>query len=139
MKTANLIINWLLFHATCHCTERLTSPFDQIWRQVHKDLNFQTFELEKNWKRNLDFSKILISHPFYELGKTWKYRQPQTNISKSKYQILNLWISWKNLCPNLSFTVENKVGNSHKKGWSHFKLNINDWDIPFSKILRIYQ
>ena len=26
----------------------------------------------------------------------------------------------------LSFTVENKMGNLHKKGWSHFKLNIND-------------
>ena len=24
--------------------------------------------------------------------------------------------------PNLSFTVENKMGNLHKKGWSHFKL-----------------
>ena len=29
-------------------------------------------------------------------------------------------------CPNLSFTVENKIGNSHQKGWSHFKLTIND-------------
>ena len=26
-----------------------------------------------------------------------------------------------------------------KKGWSHFKLNIIDWDIPFPKLLRIYQ
>ena len=40
---------------------------------------------------------------------------------------------------NLRFTVENKMRNSHKKGWSHFKLNINDWDIPFPKTLRIYQ
>ena len=31
-----------------------------------------------------------------------------------------------NLCPNLTFTVENKMGSSHKRGWSHFKLNIND-------------
>ena len=23
--------------------------------------------------------------------------------------------------------------------WSYFKLNLNDWDIPFSKVLRIYQ
>ena len=43
------------------------------------------------------------------------------------------------LCPNLNFIVENKMGNSHKKGWSHFKLNINDSDILFPKILRIYQ
>ena len=43
-----------------------------------------------------------------------------------KIQMLNLWMSWENLCPNLTFTVENKMGNSHKRGWSHFKLNIND-------------
>ena len=45
----------------------------------------------------------------------------------------------ENLYPNLSLTVENKIGNSHKRGWSHFKLNINDWDSPFPKVLRIIQ
>ena len=40
--------------------------------------------------------------------------------------ILNLWMNWEKLCPELSFAVENKVGNSHKKGWSDIKLNIND-------------
>ena len=29
--------------------------------------------------------------------------------------------------------------NSHKRGWSHFKLKINDWDITFPKISRICQ
>ena len=56
-----------------------------------------------------------------------------------KVQTLNLWMSWENLCPNLTFTLENKMRNSHKRGWSHFKININDWDVPFPKILRIYQ
>ena len=32
-----------------------------------------------------------------------------------KIQILNLWINWQKFCPSLSFTVENKVGNSHKQ------------------------
>ena len=41
-----------------------------------------------------------------------------------KIQMLNLWMSWENLCPNLSFTVENKMENSHKRRWSHFKLNL---------------
>ena len=41
-------------------------------------------EFGKIWKCNLGFSKILISHLFYESEKTWKYTQPQTNISKSK-------------------------------------------------------
>ena len=49
-------------------------------------------------------------------------------------------MNWETLCLNLSFTVENKIGNSHKKGaWLHFKLNRNNGDIPFSKSLRIYQ
>ena len=55
-----------------------------------------------------------------------------------KIQILNLWMDWEKLCPNLSFTVENNMGNPHKKGWSHFKLNINDCDIPFPKSLRTF-
>ena len=30
---------------------------------------------------------------------------------------------WERICPNISFTAKNKMGNLHKKGWSHFKLN----------------
>ena len=42
-----------------------------------------------------------------------------------KIQILNLWMNWEKLCPNLSVTtVENDMGDSLKKFWSHFKLNI---------------
>ena len=39
----------------------------------------------------------------------------QPNINTQKIPILNLWMNWKNLCPNLSFTVENKIGNLHNK------------------------
>ena len=35
--------------------------------------------------------------------------------------------------------VENKMDNSHRKGWSHFKLNTDDSDIPFLKVLGIYE
>ena len=31
-----------------------------------------------------------------------------------KVPILNLLVNWEKLCPNLSFTVENKMGNLHK-------------------------
>ena len=49
-------------------------------------------------------------------------------------------MNWEKICPNLSFTVENKMRNSHKKkDWSHFKLDINYWDITFLKMLRICQ
>ena len=39
-----------------------------------------------------------------------------------KLQMLNLWMSWENLCPNLTFTVENEIGNLHKIGYHIFKL-----------------
>ena len=42
-------------------------------------------------KCNLSCSKTLISHLFYKLGKTWKYTQPQTNISNSKCWIYG-WV-----------------------------------------------
>ena len=94
-------------------------------------------KLGKIWTCNLAFSIIPISHLFYELGKTWKYIQSQTNISKFQCWIYG-WVG-ENLCPNLNFTVQNKMENSHKREWSHFKLKINDWDISFAKILRICQ
>ena len=107
-----------------------------IW-QIMKS-NGQIFsELGKIWKYNLCFSKISIFHLFQELEKTWKYTQPKANIWKSKFRIYGKIRN--KLCPNLSLNVENKMENSHKKGWSHFKLNINDSDILFPKILRIYQ
>ena len=33
-----------------------------------------------------------------------------------KIPMLILWMSWENVYPNLSFTVENKMHNSHKRG-----------------------
>ena len=90
-----------------------------------KNSTFKLFSaLGKIWKYNLSFSKIPICHLFfYELGKAFKYiySAPDEHF---KIQMLNLWMSWENLCPNLTFTVENKMENSHKRGWSHFKVNI---------------
>ena len=64
----------------------------------------------------------------------------------SNIAIVNLWIDWENLCPNLSYTVENKASNSHKKklitfhtSWmkysilQNFKnLSMNCWGNMFS-------
>ena len=138
MKTVTLIINWLLSDATCHLTEKPPSPFGQMLRQEDKNLNFQTFkwigknlEMQSRIFKNPNFPSLLWIEKNLEI-----YTAPDQHF---KIQMLNLWMSWENLCPNLTFTVENKMGNSHKRGWSHFKLNLNDWDIPFPKILRIYQ
>ena len=81
LKTANLIINWLLSDATCHRTERL--PWN-MKGQGDKNLSFQTIK----WiGENLEIQSRLFKNQFpisYEVGKTWKYTQPQKNISKSK-------------------------------------------------------
>ena len=139
MKTANLIINWLLSDATCHRTERppSASPFDQIWRQGDNSLNFQTFqwiggnlEMQSRLFKNPNFPSLLWIEKNLEI-----YTVPDQHF---KIQMLNLWMSWENLCPNLTFTIENKVGNL-QRGWSHFKLNINYWDITLTKMLRIYE
>ena len=142
MKTANSIINWFLSDTACHRTERppSASPFDQLWRprQRDKNLNFQTCHwIGENLKmQSMPFKNYNFPSRLW-IGKNLEiYTPPDQHF---KIPMLNLWMSWENLCPNLSFTVENKMGNSHKRGWSHFKLNINDWDIPFPKILRIYQ
>ena len=134
----NLIINWLLSDATSHRTGRppLASPFDRIWREGDKTLNFQTFqwteenlEMQSRLFKNSNFPSVLW------VGKNLEiYTAPDQHF---KVPMLNLWMSWKNLCPNLSFTIENKMENSHKKWWSHFNLKIND--IRFPNILRICQ
>ena len=71
-------------------------------------------------------SKILMFKHFSELGKIWycSLGLPKIPISPTqdqhfKIQILKLWMNWEKLCPNLSFTVESKLGNSHKKKDGH--------------------
>ena len=126
----------LLSDAPCHRTERPSSasPFDKLWGQGDKNLNFQTFQ----WiGENLEMQYRLFKNSTLWIGKNLeKYTAPDQHF---KIPILSIWMSWENLCSNLSFTVENKMENSHKRGWSHFKLKINDWDISFPKILRICQ
>ena len=81
-------------------------------------------ELGKIWKCNLSFSKIPISHLVHELGKTWKYTQPRPIFQNPNVEFMDE-LGKLILCPNLTITVENKMGNSYKRGWSHFKLKIN--------------
>ena len=70
-------------------------------------LIFKLFiELGKIWKCNLGFSKTPISHLFLWIGKNLEtYKALDQHF---KIEMLNLWMSWENLCPNLSFTFENK-------------------------------
>ena len=91
-------------------------------------VNWGSLEVQSRLIKNPNFPSLLWT------GKN-KYAQPKSNISKSKIWIYG-WIGKS--YDNVSFSVENKMENAHKKGWLYFKLNINDWSIPFPKILRIY-
>ena len=46
-------------------------------------------------------------------------------------------MNWKKFCPNLKFTVENKIVIDIKQGRLHFEHN--KWDNPLPQILKIYQ
>ena len=112
-----------------------------IWPNMKaREQKFQFSNFSVNWGKFGNaisaFQKFQFPISLWTEKNLEIYTAPDQHF---KIQMLNLWMSWENLCPNLTFTVENKMGNSHKRGWSHFKLNINDWDIPFPKILRIYQ
>ena len=118
---------------------RLSSPFDKSIKA--KGLQKPQFSNTLvNWQ-NLDVQSRLLKNPNFpsllSIGKNLEVYTTQDQ--HFKIQILNLWMNWENLCRNLCFTVENNLWNSHKKRWLHFKLNIDDWDIPFPKTLRIYQ
>ena len=85
-------------------------------------------------------SRLFKNPNFPSILRIWKNLEIYTARDQHfKIQMLNLRMKWKNLCPNLTFVLENKMRNSHKRGWSHFELNLNDSDIPFPNILRIYQ
>ena len=65
-----------------------------------------------NWEK-LSPARATFKNPKFSLliGKNLEV-QPKTNTRK--IPIWNLWGIWENLCPYLSSTVENKIGNLHK-------------------------
>ena len=136
MKTGNFIINLpLLSNATCHA-ERPSSPSDKIWRiGDFKNPSFQTLQ----WiAKDLEVQPRLFKNPnlpsILWIAKKRDVCKPQEQ--HFKIQIFNLWMKWGR---NLTSLLKISIRDSHKKGWSHFKFKISDWNIPFHKILRIYQ
>ena len=108
LKTANLIINWLSLMPHVILLKDHPHHLTKYEGKGAKISIFKLFtELGTFWKCNLCFSKIPISRLFLWIGK---------NLEKYTAPDQNLCMSWENLCPDLSFTVENKMGNSHKWG-----------------------
>ena len=91
------------------------SELGKIWKSnpnLYLKKN-QFFIFFKNWEKSSSPTRAIFKNFTLSLsnGKTLKV-QPKTNTKK--IPILNLWMNWENFCPNLSFTVENKIGNLHK-------------------------
>ena len=101
--------NFYLHYNISVFLERPSLPFGKIpmkAREQKSQFSNVLSELEKIWKCNLGWSKIPISILIYELEtKFWIYG----------------WFGKSH------FTVENKMENSHRKEWSHFKLSIARW------------
>ena len=65
------------------------------------------------WEKMRSPDRATLKNPkiFLQIGKNLEV-QPKANTQK--IPILNLWMNWEKLCPNLSFTAENKIGSLHK-------------------------
>ena len=60
------------------------------------------------WEKMRSPDRATLKNPkiFLQIGKNLEV-QPKANTQK--IPILNLWMNWEKLCPNLSFTVEKKI------------------------------
>ena len=48
--------------------------------------------------------------------------------------MLNLWMYWEKLYPNVSLTVKNKIGSLHKMRLFTFQILHDEWDISVPQI-----
>ena len=81
-------------------------------------------ELWKIWKCNLGFSKFQVFLSFMNWKKLGSIHSPRPTFQNPNFESMD---ELQKVCPNLSITtVENKMGNSLKKFWLHFKLYVND-------------
>ena len=103
-------------------------------------------ELGKIWKCNLD---LYSEKPSFLLVYDWKklrspprltFKNPKISLLTEENEEIHpktiTRMNWGNFCPNLSFTVENEVGNLHRIGLLIFQLNLycNEWDISLALI-----
>ena len=83
-------------------------------------------------------TKISIFKLFSELGmKIWKCNQGFSKIPFMNWEKLGNIHSSRSTFQNPN--IESMDGNSYKRAWPHFKLNIINWGISFPKMLRICQ
>ena len=104
-QISNSLVNW--------------EQFGNATQANIKKLNFPYFSsIIKNWEVQIEQHSKSSKLPLWICTKMEV--QPKTNTQK--IPILNVWINWEKLCPNLSFTVEKKI--CIKKDCCHCKLNL---------------
>ena len=76
-----------------------------------------------NWEKLRNPVRATFKHLKISLliGTKLKF---QPRIDTQKIPILNLWMNWGNVCPNLSFPFQNGVSNLHKIRLFHLKINM---------------
>ena len=61
-------------------------------------------------------SKLLKNPNIPSLSRIGKSLEVYTAQEQHfKIEVLNLWMNWENKYPNLSVTIDNKMGNLHKE------------------------
>ena len=85
------------------------------------------------WKKN-------ISNAFTNINDNFQKKKKKSKSQDQHFEIhvLNLWMNWKNYVLIYASLLKIRWEIQIKKDSLIFKLNINDWDILFTKILRIY-
>ena len=84
------------------------------------------------WKKN-------ISNAFTNINDNFqKKKKSKSQDQHFEIHVLNLWMNWKNYVLIYASLLKIRWEIQIKKDSLIFKLNINDWDILFTKILRIY-
>ena len=117
---------------------QLFSKLGKIWKC---NLGFQKKQFSifsMNWEKLKSPARATFKNPKISLwiGKNVEV-QPKTNTQE--IPILNLRMNWKYLCPNLGFTVEDKIGNLHQIGLLTFQTYHNEWYILQTQILELIE
>ena len=90
-----------LYHHLC---------FETVFSALMKARGLQNSQFSNSSvnQKNLEVQPKLFKNPnFPSLFMNWKKLEVYTAQDQHfKIQILNIWMSWEKLCPNLSFTVD---------------------------------
>ena len=89
---------------------KVSKYYENDCKLIFKKPNFSSFSwIGQDWESP---ARATLKNPKIAL---WigKNVEVKATTNTHKILILSLWMNWESLCPNLSFTAENKIGNMH--------------------------